>query len=572
MAIAYVTPNVGVPNPALGQSPLANAVDIYRNPLPLSDGNLLAVHSAVKQYDSNTGADAQHPLSRYDFKMRMLITSGANLVPDFSTTLVTEPNVSLSYYANGTLVTYSGAPLWELDPVEVVAPGSKPAQLGTSIAGVEQTVFDEEGVHAPTMQNYLRTHNLAMVINRDSTRRDAADKQQPYNLKVSWSGTQTVGAGGKIYDIGWLQILQADAIRAFTLSSNANALPQPGRRRLPVPLHDSVAEMPVVQGAPTGAVKLGTDGSWAAIVPAGRAVTWHLMDGTGTKSQIKERYWVTFAPGEIRTCAVCHGVNTRDQAGNLGVPTNKPEALRGLLQFWKGNHPPGVVQHANGAATALKNCGVATLTVTRTAGSTGPVTVNYATSNGTAIANVDYTPTSGILSWADGDTAPKTISIPVLNNPTVAGSKTLAVALSNPLYASLGATPSATLTLAETALDAWRYATFGANANTPGIGLPTDDADGDGQNNQSEFAAGTSPLDATSVFALKTSLVGGQVHLTFTAQPGIGYTVQYKDALSDPTWHHLVDINPLGSAQLEDIIDPSGAAQRFYRVATPQQP
>jgi len=97
--------------------------------------------------------------------------------------------------------------------------------MNGSIASVEQTVFDEEKVHAPTFQNYLRAQNLALVVNRNSTRRDAADKQQPYNLKVAWSNTQTLGIGGKIYDIGWVQIMQADAIRAFTQSSN----PRPRR-------------------------------------------------------------------------------------------------------------------------------------------------------------------------------------------------------------------------------------------------------------------------------------------------------------------------------------------------------
>ena len=233
----------------------------------------------------------------------------------------------------------------ELDPWKS-SRATRPAQLTTSIASVEQIVFDEELVHAPTFQNYLRAHNLALVVNRNSTHRDAADRQQPFNLKVAWSTTQTIGASGKIYDIGWLRVFQADAIRGYTLSSNPNALPQPGRRNLPLPLHDTLSEMPTVAGAPAGAVKLGDDGSWAAILPAGHAVTWDLLDGAGTKSQVKERYWVTFAPGEVRTCAVCHGVNTKDQANNLGAPTNKPEALRTLLQFWRGNHPPGSMQHS----------------------------------------------------------------------------------------------------------------------------------------------------------------------------------------------------------------------------------
>ncbi|MEY4489817.1 MAG: hypothetical protein RIQ79_2325 [Verrucomicrobiota bacterium] len=570
MVITYVTPNVSVPNPGL-QPPLTNAVDIYRNPLPLTDGNLLAVHAAVKQYDVSTGADAQHPKSRYDFKLRMLQTSGATMVPDLATTLVTEPNVSLSYYANGTLITYSGSPLWELDPVEVVVP-VKPTQLNSSIASVEQTVFDEEGVHAPTLQNYLRTNNLAMVVNRDSTRRDAADKQQPFNLKVSWSATQTTGASGKLYDIGWVQILQADAIRGFTLSSNATASPQPGRRSLPVPLHDSLAEMPVVGGAPSGAVKIGTDGSWAAILPAGRALTWHMLDGAGTASQVKERYWVTFAPGEVRTCAVCHGVNTRDQAGNLGVPTNKPLALRTLLQFWKANHPSGTLQHASASASVLKNAVMAVLSVNRTGGGTGPASVTYSTADGTALASTDYYTTSGTLTWADADTAPKTINVLLRNNPALAASKTFTVTLANPLYGALGTITTEAVTITETPLDAWRLTTFGANATTPGVGLPADDPDGDGMDNQSEFIAGTVPTDATSVLTLQPGMSGGQMHLSFTAQAGVSYTIQYKDALTDPTWLKLLDIAPSPSAQLKDIVDPAPVTQRFYRAATPQQP
>jgi hypothetical protein len=49
---------------------------------------------------------------------------------------------------------------------------------------------------------------------------------------------------------------------------------------------------------------------------------------------VRERYWLTYQPGEIRTCAVCHGLNVADQAGR-SVPTNAPAALRDLLRHWK---------------------------------------------------------------------------------------------------------------------------------------------------------------------------------------------------------------------------------------------
>jgi Calx-beta domain/Hydrazine synthase alpha subunit middle domain len=582
MQITQVTPNVFVPNTALGQTALTTAVDIYRNPLPLSDGNLMAVHAAVKQYDTNNGADAQHPLSRYDFKLKMLTASGANMIPDTSITLTTEPNVSLSYYSNGTLVSYGGAPLWELDPVEVVA-RTAPAALSSSIASIEQTVFTEEGVDVPTFQNYLRNRSLALVVNRNSTRRDSADKQQPFNLKVSWSTTQTLGASGKIYDIGWVQIFQADAIRGFTLSSNPNALPQAGRRAMPVPLHDTTAEMPTVQGAPTGAVKIGDDGSWAAVLPANRALTWHMVNGAGSQSQVKERYWVSFAPGEVRTCAACHGVNTQDQAGNLGGPTNKPNALRNLLQFWKGNNPPGSMQHAAATSNALKNAGSVTLQVKRSGGSVGPVSVNYATANGSALAGTDFTATSGTLNWADGDTADKAITIALLNPATIGGSKTFSVDLSSPVNGSLGATTRTTLSIDETPFNSWLYTNLGATSNTA-LGAPDADADNDGLANLTEYALGSQPGNPSSAIKPVANLNGSHLELSFTrVRSDVTYTVEVSDDLinwtsgstystsgSSPNTSSTTDVTPAsqpaGFTVVRDNSSTTGASHRFMRL------
>ncbi len=543
MAIIALTNAVAVPNTTFGVSPLNAPTSVFRNPTPLSGGSgaptsILGVHSKTDRFASNIGVDAQHPRSPYAYRLRMLDLSGGYFIADEATALTPADNVDLSYYANGQLITYQSTggtdktPLWELEPVEIRS-RTKPSTLSSPIASVEQTVFDEEGVHAPTFQNYLKQRNLAVVVNRNSTHRDAADKQQPYNLKVSWSGTQTIGATGSVYDIGWLQLIQADGIRGYTLNGqDVNAAPLPGRRFVPVPLHQTLNEMPATQGAPSGAVKLGDDGSWAAVVPASRALTWTLLNGAGTRSVIKERYWVNFAPGEVRTCAVCHGVNTKDQANNLGVPTNKPDALRALLQFWRGNNPPGSVQHQNAAPSVLKTAGTATLQVSRTGGSTGPASVNYATANGTAIAGTDYTSASGTLSWADGDSTPKSIAIPVLNPSTIGPDKTLTVALSSPLYAVLGGTTSATLSINETAFNNWLYTNLGSGgANGPDSG-PDADADGDGLANLMEYALGSHPGDGSSATKPDGALQGTHLEMIFTRVRGdVTYIVEVSDDL-----------------------------------------
>ena len=53
---------------------------------------------------------------------------------------------------------------------------------------------------------------------------------------------------------------------------------------------------------------------------------------------INERYWLSFQPGEIRSCTSCHGLNREDQAG-FTTPMNQPEALRTLLAHLRdGGH------------------------------------------------------------------------------------------------------------------------------------------------------------------------------------------------------------------------------------------
>ena len=62
-----------------------------------------------------------------------------------------------------------------------------------------------------------------------------------------------------------------------------------------------------------------------------------------------------------------------------------------------------------------QGAGSLTVTVERLNGSSGAVSVAYATANGSAVAGTDYTAASGTLQWADGDAASKTFAVPVSN-------------------------------------------------------------------------------------------------------------------------------------------------------------
>ncbi len=570
--IPPVHPSMNLPQSTVFQ-PLTNAETLYRNPTPLADGNLVGSKIVVKETDYNTGTvAAPASVAGFNYRLTSLKLSGSTYVPDV--TLTSGISISVSYYVGSSLVSYSG-PAWELDPAEVVT-RSMPAAATTPVDPIEAAVFTANGVDLPTFQNYLTTHNEALSVSRNVTKRDRHDRQQPFNLKIGWSSTQTTGASGTIYNVSWVQFFQADLLRGYLLGGSN---PAPGRRVVATPLHDTMAENVATPGAPTGALRLGDDGSFAAILPAGKAMTWHLLDNDAAKtSQVKERFWITFQPGEVRTCANCHGINTVDQAGSP-KPTNSPQALATLLQFWKGNHPPGTMQHAAAAKGALKTAGTATLAVTRSGGSTGPVSVQYATANGTASAGVDYSATSGTLQWLDGDTTPKNIVVPLLNNPVIAASKTFTVTLSSPVNGSLGSQTVVTVTLNEKPFPTWQFQKFGANANTASIAGDTSDPDADGVVNLLEYAFGTNPKSAVSsaLPVVGAQVINGVASIVLTYVRDVTHTdlvYQAQSTIDFVHWSNLSDtlVNVNGNVETRQASVPlSGNAQVFLRVQITRQ-
>ncbi|MFN8495673.1 MAG: Calx-beta domain-containing protein [Caldilineaceae bacterium] len=75
-----------------------------------------------------------------------------------------------------------------------------------------------------------------------------------------------------------------------------------------------------------------------------------------------------------------------------------------------------------------------------------PVTVNYATSDGTAKAPADYTASSGTLTFAPGDTS-KTLSVATVNDTLSEPNETFTLALSNLVNATMGTPSVATVTI-----------------------------------------------------------------------------------------------------------------------------
>ena len=104
--------------------------------------------------------------------------------------------------------------------------------------------------------------------------------------------------------------------------------------------------------------------------------------------------------------------------------------------------------------------------------STLTVTVDYATSNGTATAGADYTATSGTLTFAPGETA-ETVSVPLLDDAIDDGEETMTLTLSNASNARIAdGTATGTINNSDPLQQAWiaRFGRTVASEVVDGIG------------------------------------------------------------------------------------------------------
>jgi hypothetical protein len=320
-------------------TPQTAPTGMYRDPIVLDDGRILASRAATNEITDN-GTPGE-PDTRYDFRLRIL---GARpdgfLEPTANGALTGALGIvrQLSFWSPDNRIAFNGT-MWEMGAVEVRA-RPIPSPTVETLKAPEQGIFTALGVDIEAFRTYLRARNLGVLVVRNATTRDRLDRQQPFNLRVANSTVQTIGSGAQPSEIAHFQFLQGDLIRG---QGGANS-PDAGRRPLAQFLHDpaALAENAPNPGGPAGSVAIhAADGSVAAFVPARRALTWQSTTSDGTPV-VRERFWLTVQPGEVRACDGCHGVNTANQAGQPAA-TNPPEALRDLLQRWVIANPTDVL-------------------------------------------------------------------------------------------------------------------------------------------------------------------------------------------------------------------------------------
>ena len=172
-------------------------------------------------------------------------------------------------------------------------------------------------------------------------------------------------------------------------------------------------------------------------------VDFATADGTATAANdyISTSGTITFNPGiTSQTVSVTIVQDTIDEAHEtfdvvLSNATNASISdATGVMTVTDDEATPSL--SIADASTADETAANLTATVTLSGQSSSTVTVDYATSDGTASAGADYTTSSGTLTFNPGDTS-KTFNIPILADTIDEDNEVFSVTLSSPTNATI---------------------------------------------------------------------------------------------------------------------------------------
>ncbi|HEX8151439.1 MAG TPA: Calx-beta domain-containing protein [Pyrinomonadaceae bacterium] len=303
-------------------------------------------------------------------------------------------------------------------------------------------------------------------------------------VSVNYATSNGTAAAGSDYTSagGTLNFAEGESTKTFSVTVNHDTLDEPdetvnltlsnpgggatlgpqGTAVLTITDND---DQPTLQFSPaTYTVGEGAGSATITVTRTGgtNAVTVSYATSTGGTAAAGSDYTaiaaatLTFAEGETsKTFDVSVSDDTLDEPDetvNLTLSSPGGGATLGsqstaTLTITDNDAQP-TVQFSSATYSVAENAGGAFITVTRAGGTNGGVTVNYATSNGTAAAGSDYTAASGTLTFAAGELS-KTFNVFVNEDALDEPDKALNLTLSAPSGAALGTQTTAVLTITD---------------------------------------------------------------------------------------------------------------------------
>ncbi|RYE75618.1 MAG: hypothetical protein EOO74_09770, partial [Myxococcales bacterium] len=134
--------------------------------------------------------------------------------------------------------------------------------------------------------------------------------------------------------------------------------------------------------------------------------------------------------------------------GNYSVQITNPNGTTTSAVATVTVKNPAVLAFTSSTTTAVESDGMLTLTLRRSGSDIGAVSVDVSLIDGTATSPADYTAATTTISWANGDTADKTVSISLVNDTAVESPESFQAVLENfSLDAIAGTHPAVAITL-----------------------------------------------------------------------------------------------------------------------------
>jgi hypothetical protein len=298
---------------------------------------------------------------------------------------------------------------------------------------------------------------------------------------------------------------------------------------------------------------------------------------TDSSFDVGSGFTATYSPSGIRALALQPDgkvVMGSDYGTVKGVP------FKTVTRFYAGLPGlPGTVQLITSSSITLEGSSKI-LTVTRSGGSYGPISVNYATIPGTA-TNGDYTATTGTLTWTNGETSSKSVMISIAADGLAEPDETFTLNLGTPLGGTFINSPSYTTVSITTGYSIWKQNYFTPlEAIDPQISGDDADPDGDGMANIFEYASNTDPRSPNTLQkpTLKVLAVGGTNYLgisyrRYQSAPDLLYTPQAVGLLNGTFTNGPIAVgSPIDNfdgtetVTWRDTVAMTNSVQRFMRL------
>ncbi len=144
----------------------------------------------------------------------------------------------------------------------------------------------------------------------------------------------------------------------------------------------------------------------------------------------------------------------RETSLDLGTPGGDNDSGHGLIdlvaaaQWLDQSGTPGVLSLSADSYSVAEDGGELHVGVVRSEGSSGAASIEYFSTDGTALAGVDYAAVGGVVHFSSGETS-QSIVVPLIDDALVEPDEMFTLSLTNPVGATLGWPASAVVTITD---------------------------------------------------------------------------------------------------------------------------